>query len=244
MLTPRSCFELRAMRTILLSLALLASGCAAILPGAPVAVAPSNVTGSPVPAGLPQAGDTSLDPAQASAGAYRLDPRHASVIWRIRHMGLSPFTARLDTISGALNLDPQTPANSSVDITIAANSVSTGVLGRDGARGFDQQIAREVLSAEANPDIRFVSRSITPTGPTSGLIAGDLTMRGTTHPVTLEARFEGGRVDPLRGGYVVAFTGRTIIDRSQWDAHFTNPIADGTVGHDVEILISVEFVKS
>lgn len=232
------------MRTALLAFALLASGCAAVLPSAPIAVAPITVSGSPVPASLPQAGDTSLDPTQAPAGAYRLDPRHASVIWRVRHMGLSPFAARLDAISGSLNLDPAALSASSVDITIAANSVSTGILGRDGVRGFDQQIAREVLGAEANPDIRFVSRTITQTGPTSGLIAGDLTLNGATHPVTLEARFEGGRVDPLRGGYVVAFTGRTIIDRSQWDARLSNPIANRTAGDDVEILISVEFVKS
>jgi|CXWL01.1.fsa_nt_gi polyisoprenoid-binding protein YceI len=232
------------MRTLILPIALFVASCAAVLPAAPVAVAPTNVAGSPVPAVLPQASDTSLDATQAPAGAYRLDARHASVIWRIRHMGLSPFTARFDTISGTLNLDPAAIANSSVDITIAANSVSTAVLNRDGQRTFDQQIAREAFAAEANPDIRFVSRSITATGPTTGLITGDLTLHGATHPATLEARFEGGRVDPLRGGYVVAFTGRTIIDRTQWGAHLGNPIADQTIGDDVEILISAEFVKS
>ncbi len=233
------------MRTLfLLPAAFLFASCAAVLPSAPVAVAPAEVSGSPIPAALPQAGDTSLDPAQAPAGAYALDVRHASVTWRIRHMGLSPFVGRFDVARGTLNFDPQTPANSSIDITIAANSVSTSVVNRDGVHTFDQQIAREVFAAEANPDIRFVSRSVSITGANSGLIQGDLTLRGATHPVTLEARFEGGRVDPLRGGYVLAFTGRTMIDRSQWGARFGNPIADGTVGDDVEILISAEFVKS
>jgi len=232
------------MRTFLLPAACLLASCAAVLPAAPVAVAPTEVAGSPVPAALPQAGDTSLDPLQAPAGAYALDTRHASVIWRIRHMGLSPFVGRFDVARGTLNFDPQTPANSSIDITIAASSVSTSVINRDGVHTFDQQIARDVFAVEANPDIRFVSRSITVSGTNTGLIQGDLTLRGATHPVTLEARFEGGRVDPLRGGYVLAFTGRTMFDRSQWGARFGNPIADGTVGDDVEILISAEFVKS
>ncbi|GAM98769.1 protein yceI precursor [alpha proteobacterium U9-1i] len=159
-------------------------------------------------------------------------------------MGLSPFVGRFDTMRGTLTFDPRTPTNSALDITIAANSVSTNVVGRDGAHTFDQQIAREVFAAEANPDIRFVSRTITTTDPNTGLISGDLTFNGATHPATLETHFEGGRVDPLRGGYVLAFTARTIIDRSQWGARFSNPIANGTVGNDVEILISAEFVKS
>jgi polyisoprenoid-binding protein YceI len=149
----------------LIPAAFLLASCAAVLPAAPVAVAPTEVAGSPVPAALPQAGDTSLDPSQAPADAYTLDARHASVVWRIRHMGLSPFVGRFDVARGMLNFDPQTPANATLDISIAANSVSTSVVNREGVHTFDQQIARDVFAAEANPDIRFVSRSISVTGP-------------------------------------------------------------------------------
>ncbi|MGE0829057.1 MAG: YceI family protein [Hyphomonadaceae bacterium] len=193
-----------------------------------------------VPAELPAAEGTSLNPADAPAGAYRLDNRHASVVWRVRHMGLGIYTARFDTVNGALQFDPQNPTNSSINVTIAANSVSTGLLNDAGERAFDREISN-VLGAEANPEIRFVSTAVQVTGPTTGLITGDLTLNGQTHPVTLEARFHGGRHIALRNRHVIAFAGRTIIQRSQWGAG--NAIWNQFVGDEVEILVDAEFIK-
>ncbi len=229
------------MRYSVLAAALLLSACASMgTPAAPAAAAqPSASTAS----GIPHGESASLNPADAPSGAYTLDGRHASVTWRLRHMGLGIFAARFDTISGSLNFDAANPANSSIDVTIAANSVSTGVLNREGQRAFDAEIANGVLGAEANPNIRFVSRSIQITGPTTGIIAGDLTLRGQTHPVTLEAYFEGGRFVTFAGKHVIAFTARTMIERSQWGANFGNPIVDGTTTDQVEILIAAEFRK-
>jgi polyisoprenoid-binding protein YceI len=230
------------MRVLHLFAIVFLAGCAGIVPAAPVAVAPSSIAGSSVPAALPQASDTSLDPAAAPAGAYALDARHANVIWRVRHMGLGLFTGRFDVVSGTLSFDPAAPENSSVNITIAANSVSTSVTERDNA--FARQIANDVLDAANNPNMTFVSRSIQRTGPTTGLITGDLTIRGQTHPVTFETTFEGGRFVQIVGKHEIAFTARTIIDRTQWGAEFGNPIANATAGDHVEIIISAEFAKA
>ncbi|MEZ5996542.1 MAG: YceI family protein [Hyphomonadaceae bacterium] len=227
------------MRKMIIAAALLAAACATA-PAAAPAPAPQTNGGavSPVPAAIAPADGTSLNPADAPAGAYTMDPRHASVVWRVRHTGLSLFTARFDTFEGALNFDPQNPANSSVTASIAANSVSTNVVNRNGEHAFDHDIAN-TLGAEANPNITFVSRSIELTGPTTGLITGDLTLNGQTHPATLEASFHGGRFIQLRGKNVIAFSARTIINRSQWGvtnwALFT--------GDQVEILIDAEFIK-
>jgi polyisoprenoid-binding protein YceI len=119
--------------------------------------------------------------------------------------------------------------------------VNTGLLNREGERAFDRDIAA-YLGGEAHPEIAFESRSIELTGPTSGLIRGDLTFNGQTHPVTLEAVFEGGRTIPTSQRNVIAFSARTIIQRTRW--------APGTVHNsaspadDVEVLISVEFIKT
>jgi polyisoprenoid-binding protein YceI len=123
-------------------------------------------------------------------------------------------------------------------VTIAANSVSTGLLNREGQRAFDGEIAN-TLGATANPNITFVSRSIQVTSPTTGLITGDLTLNGQTHPITLEASFHGGRYVQIRQKHQLAFSGRTIIRRSEWGvtnwALFT--------GDEVEILVDAEFIK-
>jgi polyisoprenoid-binding protein YceI len=229
------------MRKIALAAAALMLAACASAQTVP-AQAPVSPTGSPVPAAIAASSDTSLDPATAPAGAYTMDSRHASVVWRIRHLGLSLFTARFDSVNGTLNWNPTDPAASALNVTIAANSVSTGVLNPQGQRAFDNTISTDVLGSAANPNITFVSRSITGSG-TSGLITGDLTLNGVTKPVTLEATFEGHRFVALRQKHVLAFAGRTIIKRSEFNAGFDNAIVNGTVGDDVEIIIQVEFVK-
>jgi polyisoprenoid-binding protein YceI len=228
------------MRAAFFAALLLVAGCAATAPSTQIAQGGDAAT--PTASSLAR-GESSANPADAPSGAYTLDSRHASVIWRIRHMGLGIFTARFDTISGALNFDSANPAASSIDVTIAANSVSTGVLNGQGERAFDREIAENVLGAGEHPNIRFVSRSVEVTGPTTGRIVGDLTLRGQTHPVTLDATFEGGRFVQFFGKHVVAFSARTMIDRSQWGASFGNPMINGTTGNDVEILIAAEFRK-
>ena len=59
----------------------------------------------------------------------------------------------------------------------------------------------------------------------------------------MEANFEGGRFVQFAGKHIIAFTGRTMIERSQWGANFANPIVDGTTTNQVEILIAAEFRK-
>jgi polyisoprenoid-binding protein YceI len=227
-----------SMRLMFAAAAFVLSACATPAPPpAPGAIQPSGVA-SPIPAVLSADPGTSLDPADAPAGAYTMDSRHASVIWRVRHTGLSLYTARFDTVSGTLAFDPQNPANSAINATIAANSVSTGLLNREGQRGFDQEIAR-TLGAGDNPNITFVSRSVQTAGPTTGLVTGELTLNGQTRPATLEVTFQGGRFIQLRQKHVLAFSARTIIRRSEFGVTNWGPF----VGDDVEVLIEAEFVK-
>ena len=128
--------------------------------------------------------------------------------------------------------------------TIASNSVSTGILNQPVERAFDREIANGPVGAAANPNITFVSRSIQATGPTTGLITGDLTLHGVTHPVVLEARFEGGRFIALRQKHVLAFTARAVIRRSDFQALWPVPVVNAMLSDDVEILIAAEAVKN
>lgn len=226
------------MRFAILGAALLLAACATTQAAAPPAAATASSTASPIAAGIAPSEGVSRNPADAPAGAYTLDSRHASVVWRVRHLGLGLYTARFDTVSGSLTFDPANPANSSVSATIAANSVSTGLLDQQGERAFDREIA-EAFGAAAHPNIAFVSRSAQVTGSAGGLITGDLTFNGQTHPVTLEATFHGGRFVTLRGKHVIGFSGRTIIRRSEWGV--SNWLA--FTGDEVEILIDAEFIK-
>ncbi|ANP44998.1 YceI family protein [Candidatus Viadribacter manganicus] len=224
------------MRPLVLIFVLALSACAST-PGAenqpPPFTAPTQQQVAATPATYPIAIDL-------PAGAYQLDPRHASVIFRIRHEGLSWFTARFDTKDASLTLDPADPTRSQLRATIETVSVNTGVLNAQGERAFDRSIAR-ALGAEATPAITFVSTSIERTGEHTGRITGDLTMNGQTHPMTLEATFDGSAVDPLRrGATVLGFSAHGSINRSDWGVTEWRAFT----GDEVQIVIEAELVRS
>jgi polyisoprenoid-binding protein YceI len=174
------------------------------------------------------------------AGEYRLDPRHASVLFRIQHQGLAWFTARFDTKAATLTLDPADPARSQLSASVDANSVNTGVLNAQGERAFDQAIGR-ALGAQTTPTITFVSTSIERTGEHTGRITGDLTMNDQTHPATLDATFVGDTNDLLRGGSrVLGFSAQGTIDRAAWGINDWRAFT----GKDVQLVIEAEFVRS
>jgi len=217
------------------------------------ALAACATTSTSEPAPLPAGGfQPSLTPypdaawrvaADQPAGAYDLDTKHASVIWRVRHGGIGIFVARFDTFSGTLNFDPQNPAASSIAASIDAASVNTGVLNNNGERAFDREIATQAFGSATHPKITFVSRNIEVTGPTTGTIMGDLTLHGVTKPVTLQASFEGGRFVQFRGKQVIAFSARGAFNRKDFAATLTNPLGDAFVSDIVDVEFHAEFIK-
>lgn len=222
------------MRTALLALAFGLSACAAASGASDQT--PAFVAATPAPAAA-AAYPIAVD---LPAGAYRLDPRHANVSFRIRHLGLARFVARFDTEEATLEFDPADPARSRLTASVDANSVNTGVLNDAGERAFDRQVAR-VLGAERTQQISFVSTAVERTGEHTARVTGDLTMNGQTHPAVFDVTFAGAAVDPLRGGaMVMGFSAYGVIDRTQWGVTGWSAFA----GPDVQIVIDAEFVRA
>jgi polyisoprenoid-binding protein YceI len=173
-------------------------------------------------------------PSEAPQGNYVLDPAHASVVWSLKHAGLSNYTARFDSVTGALVFDPGHPENSRVDIRIDPASISTG------DPEFDKDIAHKssYLNTEKFPEIRFVSTNIRLTGDDSGEIIGDLSFRGQTHPITLITVFNGAGKSFGHAGKTLGFSAKTQFKRS--DFGFNHLINFG-IADDVNIVIEVEF---
>jgi polyisoprenoid-binding protein YceI len=219
------------MRTLIVALSLGVTACAGVHGGA-TAERAMTATAIEAPGSYPISVDL-------PAGVYRLDPRHASVLFRIRHAELSWFTARFDDKDATLDFDPADPSQSRLSASVEANSVNTGLPG-DEDRTFDRQIGR-ALGAGATPQITFVSTSVERTGRFAARIAGDLTMNGQTHPAVLEATFLGGRIDPLRGAeMVLAFSAHGTITRSQWGVTGWRAFT----GDAVEIIVEAELVRT
>lgn len=165
-------------------------------------------------------------------GNYVLDPTHASVVWRISHVGLSNFTARFDDIRGTLEFDPATPANSKVEIIIDPLSVSTG------DKTFDETISSDYFQADKFTQIRFTSTAVKLTGENTGIITGNLEFRGFTVPLSLNTIFNGAGKSFGHKGKTLGFSATGMLKRSDFGL---NTLLDFGIGDEVNLTIEVEF---
>jgi polyisoprenoid-binding protein YceI len=180
----------------------------------------------------PAPAPVSKDPAAATAGTYKLDPNHTSVVARVSHAGgFSYSTFRFGKSGGTLTWDPARVENTKVEITVDPGSIMTPVA------NFAEELAGDkFLNAAKFPDAKFVSTSVRRTGPTTGQITGNLTFMGQTKPVTIDAEMIGAGKN-MRGVSTIGFSGKTRFKRSDFGFN----AMQGPIGDEVELLIDGEF---
>jgi polyisoprenoid-binding protein YceI len=174
----------------------------------------------------------STDPAHARSGVYTVNAGHTQVLFSILHLGLTDYFGRFDKISGTMNYDSAKPEQSSVDISIDTTSIDV-----PSARLTDA--LKGVFGVEQFPTAEFKSTSITRTGPNTGRIAGMLTLRNVTKPVTLDVTFNGGEQVPLIGGNALGFHATGTIKRS--DFGLNSMVWSQFVSDDVHLTIEAMF---
>lgn len=181
-----------------------------------------------------EAPKVSKDAAAQPAGLYELDPSHTSVVWKVKHMGVSNYTARFNKISGTMNFDPKNIEKSTVDIRIDPTSVDTG------STSFNEEIAGEkFFNSGKHKDLTFKSTKVEKTGTDKGRITGDLTFNGVTKPVVLDVTFNGAITNPMKKVADLGFSATTTIKRSDFGVTQYVPM----VGDDVTVAIETEFLK-
>ena len=184
------------------------------------------------PAALPAvafAQATATDPAQAPAGSWVIDKKHASLEMKVSHFGTSHYTFRFarEAIDGSYDYNPAKPLDTKVSITIDAAAVDTGLPDFNKEIGTDPKF----FNAGQYPKITFVSTKVEP-----GKLTGDLTFRGVTKPVTLDVKYNGFAKTPF-GSQIMGFSATGKIKRS--DFGFTHLVP--LVSDDVDLAIEVEF---
>jgi len=175
----------------------------------------------------------STDPQRLPDGQWSLDAAHSSVVWQVRHMGLSWYTGRFDGISAVLSFDPEYPDNAQLTAIIDAHSVSTG------DADFDTVLAENWLQADRHPQIIFRSSRIDIIDDTHGRAYGALVLNGRTSEVMMEIEFYGGVFNFLEGNDAIGFGAEMMIDRN---AHNIGNLPHSIVGPDVRIHIEAEFL--
>ena len=170
---------------------------------------------------------------------WTLDPAHTSAEFAARHMMVSTVRGRFKTISGTLDFDPENPEASSVEATIQAADLETGVEDRD-----NHLRSADFLDVDTYPEITFKSTKVDVTGENSGKITGDLTIRGTTREVTLDVEYFGQGQDPY-GRTIAGFAASSKINREDFGLTWNVALETGgwLVGKDIKVELNVEAVR-
>jgi polyisoprenoid-binding protein YceI len=178
----------------------------------------------------------------AQMATYRFDKDYTAINFSWSHLGLSRQSARLTNVDGRIQFDPMTPELSTVDVTMKAASIWTGV------PEFDQIIkSSDYFNVAQFPLIAFRSKEVRRTSDKTGQVAGDLTIKGITRPVTLNVvwNFAGehplAKVNPnYRDVQVAGFSATAVLRRSDWDLSLAVPL----VSDEVRLSIETELLRS
>jgi polyisoprenoid-binding protein YceI len=168
---------------------------------------------------------------------WKIDPAHTEIGFSARHMMVSTVRGKFSKYDVNLDFDPANPTAASVEATIDASSLDSGVADRD-----NHLRSADFLDVANHPNIHFKSKRIELTGDNTGRAIGDLTIRGVTREVTLNIEYLGQQVNPW-GATVAGFSAETKINREDWGLTWNVAIEAGgvLVGKEIKITIDAEF---
>ena len=172
--------------------------------------------------------------AQAQAVTYTIDPTHTFASFEVDHMGTSTLRGRFDRKEGSVQFD-RAARSGRVDITIDIRSVSTGVEPLN-----KHLLDEDFFDATKHPSARFVGDKFSFNGDKVSAVAGTLTLRGKTLPVTLQARQFNCYMNPMFKREVCGGDFETTLQRSQWGMSWGLNLG---VPDSVRLLVQVEAIR-
>jgi polyisoprenoid-binding protein YceI len=170
---------------------------------------------------------------------WTLDPAHSQVEFSVKHMMITTVRGQFRKFTVDIDFDEEHPAKSSVVAHLDASSIDTGMEARDA-----HLRSGDFFDTETHPELTFRSTRITGNDG-DYKIDGDLTIRGETRPVTLDAEI-GGIVPNMQGGRRAAFNATTKISRKAFGLSWNVALESGgfLVGDDIKISIDLAVLQA
>ena len=172
------------------------------------------------------------------AGTYGFDLSHSRVGFVVRHLMVSKVRGQFSQFEGTVVI-AENPTDSKVEVSIDAASIDT----RDETRDNHLRSA-DFFEADSNPKLTFASTAVRHVKGNDFEVDGDLTIHGTTKPVTLKVELEGVLTDPW-GMSRAGFSASTELDREDWGLTYNQALEAGgvVIGKKITIEIEAEVVK-
>jgi polyisoprenoid-binding protein YceI len=169
-------------------------------------------------------------------GVWVIDPGHSSLAFEARHMVVTRMHGRFRSFSGELHI-AEVPSESWVEVTIDAVSLDTTNEAADASLKSDR-----FLDVEKYPELHFRSTKVDHVEGERWQVQGDLTIKGVSRPITLDATFEGAVAPPRGVRAKLAFVATGEFDRRDYGIDFNIAIPTGgwVVGNRVRLELDVE----
>ncbi|MEG8013894.1 YceI family protein [Sphingomonas sp. 22R3R2A-7] len=188
------------------------------LTAAPVLAQTAAVPGAPVKA-------------RVAAGTYAVDPNHTQVTWQVNHMGFSMLEGQFGASGGSIMIDPAKPNATKVEVNFAIDQLSV-----TSAPFTGHLKSKDFFDVATHPTAKFVSTKVVATGD-KATITGDLTIKGITKPVVLQATFVGAGANPMNKKVNFGFRATSSIKRSDFGLGAAVPV----VSDRVDLTINAAF---
>ncbi|MBF6057741.1 YceI family protein [Thiomicrorhabdus sp. HH1] len=165
---------------------------------------------------------------------YEIDAggMHASVNFKIKHLGYSWLAGRFDKFGGNFVYDNEDPSKSKINVNLDTASVNSNHAERD-----KHLRSKDFLDVNKYPTAEFVSTSITENG-NDLVVKGDLTLHGVTKPIEIKAEKIGEGKDPW-GGYRAGFSGDTSIKLADYGITYNL----GPASTEVFLQLNIEGIR-
>jgi polyisoprenoid-binding protein YceI len=169
--------------------------------------------------------------AQARGWLYEIDPVHTQVTFFIDHLGFSRSSGRAYGAEGHFVFEPGDWSLACVVVNLPAARIGFG----DDA--WDRRMRRsDFFDSDSHPHISFHSTAVEAIDSQRALLHGQLTLRGTSAPVTLEITHNKAGQNIAAGRYAAGFSASASVKRSDFGMTALLP----RVGDEVNMVIEVE----
>jgi polyisoprenoid-binding protein YceI len=166
-------------------------------------------------------------------GTYNLDVTHTRIGFVVKHMMVSKVRGQFGTFNGSVTI-AENPLESSAELTIQADSITTGVGDRDGHLRSD-----DFLAVEKFPEISFRTTRVVGHSGDEFTVRGDLTIRDVTKEVELTVEYGGVGTNPW-GAQVWGFSINTEFDREEFGLTWNQALETGGVLVGKKVKIEIE----
>lgn len=167
----------------------------------------------------------------AAPTSYSVDPTHTFAVATWSHFGFSTPTAVFSGAEGTITYDADKPAASSIAISVSIDTVDTFV-----EKLTEEFLGSDWFDAEKYPKATFVSTKVVPKGGNKFVVTGELTIKGTTKVVTMDATLNGMGEHPMSKKQAIGFDAQTVIKRSDFGIDQYVPY----VGDDITLRLTTE----